>query len=116
MEGGGGEAAERSGEGLGGEGREVAQFPSLDGFGHQRAAGDGGGAAAAEKADFPDGVVFDDGGQLEDVAADRIADSDFCVSRRQFTGVARVLEMVEESFREHRENYGSVGCERTNPR
>jgi hypothetical protein len=115
VKGGGREAAERGGEGFRSERRDVVQFPALDGFGEQRGASDGSGAAAAEEADFADGIVFDNCGELEYVSADWIADFDPCVGGGEITGVAGMLEMVEESFGEHHENYGSGGAERTNP-
>ena len=105
----GGQAAEGSGKGFWGERGNGAQFPALDGFGEERGAGDGGGAAAAEETDFPDRIVFDDGGELEDVAADGIGDLDFCICGGELAGVAWALEMVEKSFCEHWENYGSGG-------
>ena len=101
VEGGGGKAAEGGSEGFWREGSERAQFPALDGFGEERGTGDGGGAAAAEETDFTDEIVFDDGGEMKDIAADGITDFDFCVSGGEFTGVAGMLEMIEENFGEH---------------
>lgn len=62
------------GQGFGGEGLEVAQFPTLDCFCKQRGARDGGGTATAEEAHIADRTAFDDGRELEKIAADGIVD------------------------------------------
>ncbi len=43
--------------------------------------------------------------ELQDVSANRIADFNLSGCAREFTSVARVLEMVEQSIAEHMEKY-----------
>ena len=107
VEGSSGKTAQGGSEGFGGEGRERAEFPALNGFGEKRGAGDGGSAAAAEEADFADGTVFYCGGEMKDVAANGIADFDLGVGVWKFPGVAGMLEVVEQDLSEHIPEYRS---------
>jgi hypothetical protein len=50
-------------------------------------------------------MVVENRSELQDVAADRIADFDPGGGTGEFTGVARVLEMIKESGTEHVEKY-----------
>ena len=72
-------------------------------YGEEGCAGDGGGATLAEKAGFGDvvGFGFEARGEIEDVAADWIGDVDRCCGVGEFSGIARGLEMVEDSVAEH---------------
>jgi hypothetical protein len=49
-------------------------------------------------------MVIENRGELQDVAADRISDFDAGGSAGEFTRIARVLEMIEESATEHVES------------
>lgn len=76
-------------------------------FGEQRSASDGRGATAAEKSRFEDSPVLQSSGQLQNVAADRIADFYRSVGVRQFASMARIAEMIEERFAKHHEKYAN---------
>ena len=73
----------------------------------QRGAGYRGGATAAQKARFDDAAVFDSNGKLKNVAANGIADFNGCIGVREFTGVARVAEVIEDGVAEHLEKYSN---------
>ena len=77
VSGGGRQATESGRERGGGDCVEFVEFPSLNCFGQQRGAGDGSGAAAAEETHGGDAAVFQDGGELENVATDGIGEFDF---------------------------------------
>ena len=49
-------------------------------------------------------MVIENRGELQDVAANRIADFDAGGCAGEFTRIARVLEMIEESVTEHVES------------
>ena len=53
--------------------------------------------------------MFEDGGELQDVATDGIGDFDSGGGIVEFTGVAGGLEMVEEDGGEHGESIAAVG-------
>ena len=107
MEGGWGKASQGRGEGFGGERRERVQFPAMDGFGQKRSTSDGVRAAATEEADFANGSAFDGGGEMKDVATNRISDFDPCVGTRKFARVTGMLEVVEQRLAKHERNYRS---------
>ena len=50
-------------------------------------------------------MVIENRSQLQDVAADRIADFDAGGCAGEFPRIARVLEMIEESVTEHMRKY-----------
>ena len=61
-------------------------------------------------------MVIENRSKLQDIATDRIADFDLAGRAGEFTSIARVLEMVEESVTEHVEKYpvASDQCPATN--
>jgi len=94
-------SAERLGKKIGGDraglgGRAAAEF-----FGEEGGAGNGGGAATAEEAGFGDVTIHDACGQLEDIAANGVADFYYCGRAGKFPGVARVAEVIENGLAEH---------------
>jgi hypothetical protein len=111
VEGGGRQATKGVSERFGGQGVEFAQFPAMDEFGKKRACGNGGGATAAEETGCVDAIVFQDRSELQDVATNGIADLDVGGGGGEFTDIARVLEMVEESITEHMGKYPSEQSE-----
>ena len=50
--------------------------------------------------------MFDAREQLENIAADRIADLDGNGGIGKLAGIARIAEMVEKRFAEHQRKYG----------
>ena len=86
---------------FGGEGAGFGEGAALQLFGEERSAGDGGGAAAAEKANFEDAGMFEAGGEAEDVAADWIGNFDDDGGAGKFTGIAGITEVVEDGCVEH---------------
>ncbi len=107
VEGGGRNASEGVGERFGGKGVQFGQFPALDKFSEERGCGDRGSAAAAEKTGCMDAIVVEDGCELQDVSADRIADFDAGGGSGEFASIARALEVVEERVAEHVGEYPS---------
>jgi hypothetical protein len=75
----------------------------------QRSAGNRCGAAAAQKTGFNDPFAFDPHGELQNVAANGIADLHFGVGAGQFAGVARILKVVENGVAEHQQEYSNAG-------
>jgi len=112
VEGGGRKTAEGGGERFRGEGLEGAQFPALNAFGQERGAGDGRSTTTAEEADFADGAVIHDGGELKDVAADGIGDFDLGVGGGKFARIARMLEVFEEDLGVHEMSIAAAGAGR----
>lgn len=70
-------------------------------FGERRSAGDGGNAALGLKTDFGDYSVVHPSGKFQDVAACGILELNRGVGVGKNTGVARVLEMIDELRRVH---------------
>jgi hypothetical protein len=83
----------------------VGEGTGFELLGEERGASDCGGAAAAEEANFRDAAVFEAGEQLQDVAANGIGDFDGSGSAGEFTRVARIAEVIENGFAEHRSQY-----------
>jgi hypothetical protein len=54
-------------------------------------------------------MVIENRSKLQDISTDRIADFDLGGRAGEFTSIARVLEMVEESATEHVEKYPVAG-------
>ena len=77
-------------------------------FGQERSARDRSGAAAAEKTRFRNFAIFEARGELQDIAAHRVADFHAGVRAGKFAGVARISEMIENSVAEHRGKYGKT--------
>jgi hypothetical protein len=94
------------GEGFGRDRTYFRKRPAGELFGQERGTGDGGGAAAAEKLGFGDAVAFEADGELEDIAADGIADFHFCRRVSEDSRVPRITEMIEYAFAEHYRKYG----------
>ena len=105
MKRGGREPAQTFRERLRRDGAEVRERTRLELFGEQRGAGNRGGAAAAKEANFRDAAVFEPGKQLQDVAANRIGHFDRSGSAGEFTRVARIAKVIENSFAEHPSQY-----------
>ena len=78
-------------------------------LGEQRSARDRGSAAAAQETRFDDAVALDAHRELQNVAANRIADFHFDFRAGKLAGVARILKMIENGVAEHRQEY-SNGC------
>jgi hypothetical protein len=78
-------------------------------FGEERGARNRSGAAAAQKARFVDSAVVETDSELQNVAANGIAHLDTSIGVSEFTGIARVAKMVENSLAEHREKYRKAG-------
>jgi len=102
---GGRESSESFGERLRRNGTKFGKRTRLKLLGEERGASDCGGAAAAEKANFGDAPVFKPGKKLEDVAANGIGHFHDGGRVREFAGVARITEMIENGFAEHRSQY-----------
>jgi len=81
--------------------RAVAQL-----FGHERGASYGSSATSAEEARLRDLAVHDSRGELQDIAADGIADFNRSSGVGKFASVAWIAEMLEDGFTEHRRKYG----------
>ena len=79
----------------------------MDLFGEQRSASDGRGTTTAKKPRFENSPVLQPSGQLQDIAADRIADFYRSIGVRKFANIARIAEMIEERFAKHQEKYGN---------
>lgn len=105
MKGRGRQPAESLGKRFGGDGARLGKPTPLELFGKERRAGNGCRASAAKKSCFPDTAVDDRSEQLEDIAANGIAD--FCdgTSSGKFAGVARIAEVIENGFAEHLREY-----------
>ena len=86
--------------------------PSLQQFGEQRSAGHRGHASLGEKAKFLDASIDDFQGELEDIATCRVFDLDRRVRIGNFTGIAWVLEVIENLRRVHREKLYRAGVAR----
>ena len=87
------------------EGRDAARCGErlpIDEFGQQRSAGDGGYTALRFEANLAEASFFNEHREPQDVPADRIGDLHGDRRRRQFPGVARVLEMVKYRSVMHR--------------
>ena len=83
--------------------RAIVEF-----LGEQRSARDRSGAAAAQKPRFRDALTFDAHGQLQNVAANRIADFHFSVGARELTRIARILKVIENGVAEHHQEYSNA--------
>ena len=77
-------------------------------LGEQRSARDRGGAAATQKARFRNAFALDPHSELEDVAANGIADFHFGVRAGKFAGVARILKVIENGVAEHQQEYSNA--------
>ena len=88
------QAAERYRETFRRQGAGLGDRPPTDLHGEQRRAGYRGSATAAEEARLSDMSVHDPRGELEDVAADRIAHFDGGSGAGKFAGVSRVAEVI----------------------
>ena len=77
----------------------------------ERSARNRGRAAAAQKARFDNAFIFDAHGELQNVAANRIADFHLGGGVRKFAGVTRILKMVENSVAEHQQEYSNARFE-----
>ena len=102
------ESAEGLRERLRGESARFRQRPVAKLFGQERSAGNRGGAAAAQKTRFGNAFPFHAHGKLQNIAAHGIADFYFGVRAVQFSGIARILKMVENSIAEHQRKYGKT--------
>jgi mutator protein MutT len=78
----------------------VAGF-TCDQFGKGRSGGNGGGAAADLVTHFGDTIVFESNEQPQHVAAGGVGGVDPDGGRRKFAGIARILEMVEQTLAMH---------------
>lgn len=101
VHGGGWKVAESAGDIFCGDGAGVGDSFAGEFFGEERGAGDCRGAALAEETCFGDAAVFDASREMQDVAADRVGDFDGSCGVGEFTGVAWVLEVIEDGGAEH---------------
>jgi len=69
-----------------------------------RPAGNGWNAAFGKKANFGDETVLNSQRQFQNIPASRIFNLGRCVGIGDFSGVSRVLKMVEDLDRVHRKN------------
>jgi hypothetical protein len=74
----------------------------------QRSASNRSGAAPAQKTRLRDALAIDAHRELQDIAANRIADFDFGVRAGKFAGVARMLKMVENGVAKHQQEYSNA--------
>lgn len=81
---------------------------SADQFGERRPTGDGGNAALSLKSDFGDNSVIHESCEFQNVPACGILELNRGVVVGKNTGVARVLEMIEELRRVHGDIVGVV--------
>ena len=95
------QAAQGSRQRFRGNGCELCQLLALNEFRKNRGASNGSRAAPAEKTDLANNLILDASGQPENIAADRIACFDARIGRGKFTGIPRILEMIEERLGEH---------------
>ena len=65
-------------------------------------------ATPAQKARFHDAVALDAHGELQNVAANRVADFHFRVGAGKFAGVAWILKMIENGVAEHQQEYNNA--------
>lgn len=100
-----GQSAQRDRDLLGGNLASFIERAPGEEFGQQRAAGDGGDAAARLKPRCGDAAVFQPHSELENIAARRIADFDDRRCTGKVTRIARILEMVENGRAVHAEKY-----------
>jgi len=77
-------------------------------FGEQRSARDRRGAAAAQETRFDDAVALDAHRELQNVAANRIADFHFDVRAGKLAGVAGILKMIENGVAKHHQEYSNA--------
>lgn len=107
-----GQATERRRQEFRRNGIEFVQFPAVNRLCEKRRTGDGRRASPTKETDFADHAAFDFCGDTEQVSADWIRNFNLCVGCRQFTGVARVLKVVEKRLGEHQRIIaaGAVPC------
>jgi iron complex transport system substrate-binding protein len=88
--------------------RSLGEVLATNQLGEGRSAGDGGNAALSLKSDFGDNSVIHESCEFQDVAARGVLELNRGVWVVENTGVARVLEMIEELRRVHADIVGVV--------
>src|SRR5260370_20215914 len=97
--------AKRCGNLLGGNLAGLGKRSSGEQFGEKRTAGNRSHAAAGLETGLGDAAVFQANGKLEDVAASGIADLNDGRCAGKLSGIARVLEVVENNGAVHAKEY-----------
>src|SRR2546425_3194949 len=97
--------AERRGDLLGGNLAGLGGRASGEQFGEKRTAGNRSHAAAGLETGLGDAAVFQANGKLENVAASGIADFNDRRCVRKLSGIARVLEVLENGGAIHAKEY-----------
>jgi hypothetical protein len=74
----------------------------------ERSARNRSGTAAAKKTRFRDAAAFDAHRELQDVAANGIADFYLGIRARKLAGVARILKVIENGVAKHPQEYSNA--------
>lgn len=96
-----GKSTERLRDRFRGEGAGFGNRAAAELFGQEGSARNGCGAPTAQEPGLLDAAVRDSRRELQDIAANGIAYFDRGSGIGQLAGVARIAEMIENSFAEH---------------
>ena len=97
--------AEGGGKRIGGDGASFAQCDVAQLFRQKRSASDRRGAAAAKEARFDDTARFETREELQNISTDWIGHFHNSRGSGQFSRIARIAKVIENSFAEHPRQY-----------
>ncbi len=100
--------AERLRKRLRGERASLSQCAVAELLGEERSASNRRRASAAQKTCLLNAFAIDAHGKLKNIAANGVADFHFGVRPGKFTGVARILKMIENGVAEHQQEYSNA--------